>query len=69
MGLGDMADKAKDLAREHKDKVDEGIERGGDFIDEKTGGKYEEHVDKGQDAARDYLDDDTEDAEETEPRG
>lgn len=50
-------DKAKDLASEHSDKIDQGIEKGGDLIDQKTGGKYAEHVDKGQEFVGDKADD------------
>lgn len=57
MGLGDMIDKAKDLAGQNKDKVKEGIDKAGDFVDEKTGGEHAEHVDKGQEMAKDYVDD------------
>jgi hypothetical protein len=56
MGIGDMADKAKDAMGAHKDKLDEGIEAAGDKADEKTGGKYAQQVDKGQDMARDAAD-------------
>ena len=46
-------DKAKDALSEHSEQVDTGIEKGGDFVDDKTGDKYAEHVDKGQDFAAD----------------
>ena len=39
-----------------QDKVDQGIDRAGDAVDDKTGGKYAGHVDKGQDAAKDQID-------------
>ena len=48
-------EKAKEMAGEHSEQVDQGIEKGGDFLDEKTGGKYAEQVDKGQKAARGEL--------------
>lgn len=57
MGVGDFVDKAKDLASENKDKVKDGIDKAGDFVDEKTGGKHSEHVGKAQDTAKDYVDD------------
>ena len=56
MGLGDLFKKAKGAAAEHKDAVKDGIDKAGDFVDEKTDGKYAEHVDKGQDAAKDFVD-------------
>jgi len=53
--LGGLADKAKDAAGNHQDKVDQGIDKAGDAVDEKTGHKFEGQVDHGQDAARDRL--------------
>lgn len=41
-------DKAKDLARKNADKVEQGIDKLGDVIDEKTGGKYADKVDLAQ---------------------
>ncbi|HEY5822428.1 MAG TPA: antitoxin [Propionibacteriaceae bacterium] len=46
-------DKAKDALSTHSDKVDTAIDKAGDMIDKKTGGKYAEHVDKGQALAKD----------------
>ena len=40
-GLGDFVAK-------NRDQVDAAIDKGGDFIDEKTDSKHAEHVDKGQ---------------------
>jgi hypothetical protein len=42
-------DKAKDMADKHDDKVDQGLQKAGDQADERTGGKYTEHIDKGVD--------------------
>ena len=50
-------DKAKDALGEHTDQVDTAVEKGGDFVDEKTGGKYVGQVDQGQDLAKDKLGD------------
>ena len=49
-------DKVKGMLGQHGDKVDQGIDRAGDAVDDKTGGKYAGHVDKGQDAAKDQID-------------
>ena len=53
-------DKAKDALSEHSEHVATGIDKVGDLVDERTGGKYAEHVDKGQDfasdRAREYAD-------------
>jgi hypothetical protein len=55
VGIGDFVDKAKDLAAENKDQVDDVIDRAGDMIDEKTDGKYSDQVDQGQEAAKDFV--------------
>ncbi|MFV0408006.1 MAG: antitoxin [Propioniciclava sp.] len=36
-------------------QVEAGIDAAGDFIDDKTGGKFSEAVDKAQDAAKDWV--------------
>lgn len=62
-------DKAQDLGKEHSDKVEQGVEKGGDAIDEKTGGKHADQVDQGQEATTDFLTgggDDSGDADATE---
>lgn len=45
-------DKAKDFADKHDEQVDQGIEKAGDQVDQRTDGKYSSQVDKGQDAAQ-----------------
>ena len=55
MGLGDWFKKAKGMTAENKDAVTDGIENASDFADEKTDGKYTEHLDKGQEAATDSV--------------
>ncbi len=40
-------DKAKDIANDHDKQVDEGIEKAGDQVDERTGDKYSSQIDKG----------------------
>ena len=47
--------KARDMARQHGDKVDEGIERAGGAADEKTGGKYSDQVQKGTEKGKDAM--------------
>lgn len=56
MDLGNLGDKAKDLLEEHADKVDDGIDKVADLVDEKTGGKFADAVDKVQDAAKGAAD-------------
>ncbi|KAA0927764.1 antitoxin [Rhodococcus sp. IEGM 1401] len=61
MGFADnlkgMVDKGKDLAAENSDKIDDVVEKAGDFIDNKTGGKYSDKVDKVQDAVKKAIPD------------
>ena len=49
-------DKAKDAVEKNIDKVGEAIEKAGDIVDEKTGGKFAAAVDKAQDAAKGAAD-------------
>ena len=57
MGLFDnIKDKAEALVDSQGDKVGEGLDKAGDFIDEKTGGTYGDQIDQGADRAKDGLD-------------
>lgn len=49
--------KASDLAEEHGDTAKEAIDKGADFADDKTGGKYSEHIETGAEKAKDFVDD------------
>ncbi|AMY23988.1 MULTISPECIES: antitoxin [Nocardiaceae] len=61
MGFADnlkgMVDKGKNLAAENSDKIDDVVEKAGDFIDNKTGGKYADKIDKVQEAAKKAIPD------------
>lgn len=46
-----LVGQAQDLVAKNEEAIKGGIEKTGDFIDEKTGGKFAEHVDKVQGAA------------------
>ncbi|MPZ51666.1 MAG: antitoxin [Acidimicrobiia bacterium] len=72
--LSGAKDKVDDLADEHGDKMKDGIEKAGDFVDEKTGGKYADQVDAVQEKADEVITDldDTPEAETPEgetPKG
>ena len=47
--------KARDMARQHDDKIDEGMDRAGRAGDEKTGGKYDDQIQKGTDKGKDAM--------------
>jgi MT0933-like antitoxin protein len=57
-------DKAKDAMGEHSEQVEGGIDKAGDFVDEKTDSKYAERVDQGQEMATDKLGESTADQPE-----
>ena len=51
-----IVDKVKELLGQHSDKVDEAVDKTGDMLDEKTGGKYADKVDKAQEQAKKAAD-------------
>jgi nucleosome binding factor SPN SPT16 subunit len=55
--LKGIVDKGKDLAADNADKIEDAVEKVGDFIDDKTGGKYADKVDKVQEAAKNAIPD------------
>ncbi|MFI7382392.1 antitoxin [Streptomyces sp. NPDC049813] len=50
--LGDVANKAKQMAKGHPDQADKGVESAERAVDERTGNKYDAQTDKAADAAR-----------------
>lgn len=58
MGMFDkFKKKAADIAEEHGDKIEDGIDKAADFADEKTGGKYSDKIETGTEKAKDFIDD------------
>jgi hypothetical protein len=47
-----LFDKAKDFIDQHDEQVDDALDKAGDFVNDKTGGKYDQHIDKGVDFAQ-----------------
>lgn len=45
-------DKAKELIDKHDEQVDQGLEKVGDQIDQRTGNKYSAQIDRGVDEAQ-----------------
>jgi antitoxin protein of toxin-antitoxin system len=54
MGLGDFADKAKQLADQHDEQVDQGLDRAGDEAGKRLAG-HESQVDGLVDKAKQYT--------------
>lgn len=52
-----LMDKVKGALKGNTDKVKEGIDKAGDMVDEKTGGKYSDKIDMAEEKAADVLDD------------
>ncbi|MEU0336492.1 antitoxin [Streptomyces sp. NPDC006193] len=48
-------DKIKGMLKGHEGMADKGIDRGGDYADQRTGDKYRSQVDTGQDKLRDEF--------------
>ncbi|MEU7576292.1 antitoxin [Streptomyces sp. NPDC041068] len=53
--LKNLKDKAEDLAEAHGDKIADGLEKVGDFIDGKTDGKHSDKIDAAVDKAQGYV--------------
>jgi hypothetical protein len=55
MGFGEDMDKLKKTAGEHSEQVDKGLDKAGDFADEKTGHQHTGQIDKGRDELEKQL--------------
>ncbi|WP_262848765.1 antitoxin [Mumia quercus] len=53
-GAEDLKDKAQAFLQEHGDKIDSGIDKASDFVEDKTGGKV--NLDKAADVLKDGID-------------
>ncbi|MEU6815945.1 antitoxin [Streptomyces sp. NPDC046860] len=54
--LGPAKDKVTDLARQHGDKVQGGIDKAAQVVDERTKGKYTDKIHAGTDKAKEAVD-------------
>ena len=50
-----MMDKLKGMLKGHEDKASQGIDKAGDYVDQKTQGKYSSHVDTAQEKLRQQM--------------
>ncbi|MFI0794254.1 antitoxin [Micromonospora rubida] len=50
--MSNFMDKAKDFVDKHEKQIDQGLDKAGDTVDRRTGGKYDKQIDKGVDAAQ-----------------
>ncbi|MFI8293931.1 antitoxin [Streptomyces sp. ms191] len=54
--LAPAKDKVSDLAQQHGDKIDHGLDKAARLVDEKTKGKYHNKIESGTDKAKHALD-------------
>ncbi|QCB50257.1 antitoxin [Rhodococcus sp. PAMC28707] len=52
-----LIEKGQKAAAENSDKIEQAVDKAGDFVDKKTGGKYADQIDKVQDAAKNAIPD------------
>jgi hypothetical protein len=50
--LKGLVGKGKEAASKNAGKINEAVDKAGDFIDEKTKGKYSDKIEKGKEAAK-----------------
>ncbi|MEU2561584.1 antitoxin [Streptomyces longispororuber] len=50
-----VMDKLKQMMKGHEDKAGQGVDKAGDFVDQKTQGKYSSQVDTAQERLRQQL--------------
>jgi len=53
--LDNIKDKASELAAEHGDKIEDGIDKAADLIDDKTGGEHRDKIEQGAEKAKDFV--------------
>jgi len=51
-----IVDKVKEMLGSNTDKAKQGVDKGGDMLDKRTGGKYADKVDTAQEKANQYID-------------
>ncbi|MFD7297167.1 antitoxin [Streptomyces sp. NPDC059897] len=54
--FGPAKNKVSDLAQQHGDKIDQGLDKAGRLVDQKTKGKYSDKIRMGTDKAKDAVD-------------
>ncbi|MGW7552175.1 antitoxin [Streptomyces rimosus] len=50
-----VLDKLKQMLKGHEDQAGKGVDKAGDFVDDRTQGKYSGQVDTAQDKLREQL--------------
>ncbi|MGW0180982.1 antitoxin [Nocardia sp. NPDC003345] len=50
--LKNLVGKGQEVAAKNSDKINQAVDKAGDFVDQKTKGKYSDKIQKGKEAAR-----------------
>ncbi|NUP29641.1 MAG: antitoxin [Nocardia sp.] len=50
--LKNLVGKGQETAAKNSDKINQAVDKAGDFLDQKTKGKYSDKIQKGKEAAR-----------------
>ncbi|MFI5715443.1 antitoxin [Nocardia sp. NPDC051750] len=50
--LKNLVGKGQEVAAKNSDKINQSVDKAGDFLDQKTKGKYSDKIQKGKEAAR-----------------
>ncbi|MFE7974946.1 antitoxin [Streptomyces shenzhenensis] len=50
-----LMDKLKGMLKGHEDQASKGVDKAGDYVDERTGNKYQSQVDTAQQKMKDEL--------------
>ena len=53
--FGEFAEKAKDEAQEHPEQADQGMQKAGEFADQRTGGRYGDQIQQGEQRAESSM--------------
>ncbi|MFF3733697.1 antitoxin [Streptomyces sp. NPDC002476] len=53
--LKNLKEEAEEIAEEHGDRISDGLEKAGDFIEDRTGGKHSNKIDTAVDKAQDLV--------------
>ena len=58
--MPDFLDKAKELAHEHDEQVDQALDKVADLVDGRTGGSHHDQIEQAVDKVQGFLDQPTE---------
>ncbi|WP_019877874.1 antitoxin [Sporichthya polymorpha] len=54
--LDELKNKAKDMVSENRDRIEGGLDKAGEMVNQRTGGKHADKIDQGLEKAKQGLD-------------